>query len=1238
MEDLSKQITLENLKKDSFFLNGLFNGDFCLVLGAGFSQGVKNQTNIPEYDTIPVSNQFIKITKKEFPSNEGQINDFSTAATIWGNNFKNIGSKENLFRKLFLIDEETFESEKLSLYKHILSPTWHRIFTFNFDNVLETIVTLTGQKQKYKILSYPTDKEFEKEHGIAHLHGMVRNNSNIDEIVFFSDTYGLIQEETNNLYLPLLNSLLSGKSLIILGCQFNENIHYQKVLNKLADVGTKIYQFGTVQPMFREATIANLNYNFISCTTVEFLGFLRTNKSLFKNLTSSNENSIATFCEIKDEEDLDKVSKNPLIIENSLLGRFSKTKNDTGWNDIKSQVSIIKNNLLDFSRVSSILFPITGSSGMGKSTLLFKNIDKYLHSNISDKRKIIFVDPEDVYLLKSHLESNEKYLIAIDGLDRKKDEEDLLLKFNIIYDITIDKYLDVKFVFSLYKNSWNAILSNYSRDKKYNFNQIYYELEANNGWELGQIYNSLLNFYKFQMRYLNINWNLVKMTVLAKADNNPSYIRYIFENAQDQKLLDNDFFNNLPGGIVSLNWKNVSEIPASTSKGVMLLLLILSENPIMKLSQNSVRYILGKFHVDEDLEKIANYIWNTFLTNTRCNGYLKGMDVLTQDSITQMLGARNIGISDVYFSTVTQYKDFFSQEYKNLVGKIIEETKFYIYSKNITDPESVWKCIELLLFDSHESTIKFITEIFENHDNSSVSDCWNIIHLKRIIGQNVQKQICQKQFHLVETENSEDNKSKQLHLYHTIKKLVETIYYKDDPYKLHDFATQLRRYNLPAFEESSETFAEIQKTILDWYNRSNEIKEDDLLVYQAIAKFYFDTNNFEKALEFVDKGLAIEQKAFDYKLFSLYNLKIDILLTQAEILNIVGDHTKAKKIFAFSHQLLKECSDIIESRFDHRSLLTEYGNDVNLKNNIRGFYTFYCQFIDRTHGVFTKWTNDELSEALYNLEWAYNYLPTTKDTTFGYAQFIVNNLNRIYSTVEAVKKLNLVSSILLQRYRERREPKIKDAIARLLKCAKNSQIELSLGNHLRILLAENTHNPHIRRNTTNIINRLENKPSYDITTSEKELLDKLQNAPLNHNTAQNIIRSVLLSYRNDIIQGNIISDSKKEYLAKIIGLNSHYMAYFILTYHHLISNMGFKDYVSYSEELLEFFPNKLKENESKKIGLKYKDWFDATYNNLNKDEQDNSFLLLDIVAKWQKSLPAKKYFKNSYKLKAKARQ
>ncbi len=297
--------SIDNFKPDDSFFKDLKDGKFVLVLGAGFSFGIdhnnriKNKTHHsnPVYQYIPLASEFVVITNIEYEKSEDTKYDktnFNNAVGEWENDVLREGEKRELFRNLFLTDVNDFKEKSFSLYKNILLPNWYRIFTFNFDDLFETIFDLDGKKHLFQPLSYPTDKEFKSipQKQIAHIHGKIGTEGDVSSLVFFSGKYAKLQNSTNDLYYSLINAVdeSQGKSIILLGCQFNEAIQQQKFFENIKDKcrTTKIYKFDIIEPRYSnelQNIIESLDYKFIKASTGQFLQFLKDNKSKIENIS-----------------------------------------------------------------------------------------------------------------------------------------------------------------------------------------------------------------------------------------------------------------------------------------------------------------------------------------------------------------------------------------------------------------------------------------------------------------------------------------------------------------------------------------------------------------------------------------------------------------------------------------------------------------------------------------------------------------------------------------------------------------------------------------------------------------------------------------------------------------------------------------------------------------------------------------------------------------------------------------
>ncbi len=269
-----KEITLENLTSDKSFFKDLADGDFVLVLGAGFSWGIENQSEI--FETIPIVKQFTNLTQEKLGGGIGE-SEINKAVIKWK---EKINSKEITFeelKKLFLVNEDNFDE---TLYKYILKVNWAGIYTFNFDNVLDVLIK--EEKGSYDLQYVNGMFELDGRSKIAYLHNSIEKAKKIADLIFANHEYGVQQNNNNSLYSSMFNQLENhNKNLIIVGCGFAEQSIY-KFLSMITRRELKIIHINfkdkpTYDPDFLKIVP---NVSWIDCPATDFLKSLQSNEAL----------------------------------------------------------------------------------------------------------------------------------------------------------------------------------------------------------------------------------------------------------------------------------------------------------------------------------------------------------------------------------------------------------------------------------------------------------------------------------------------------------------------------------------------------------------------------------------------------------------------------------------------------------------------------------------------------------------------------------------------------------------------------------------------------------------------------------------------------------------------------------------------------------------------------------------------------------------------------------------------
>lgn len=170
-----------------------------------------------------------------------------------------------------------------NLFDSIFLPNWYSIFTFNFDNVLTTILSKHKGK-KYPVFNYPVHTMGNDYNCILHLHGLMNEKTTLEDIVFTSTSYAKLGGEQHSLYNVIYGDVETNKkNLIILGTQFNEQIVFAKFFKGLKRKDIKIYHFDLVNVNVAEKPeFKKRDYQFVKINDTS--EFLQNNKDKIENI------------------------------------------------------------------------------------------------------------------------------------------------------------------------------------------------------------------------------------------------------------------------------------------------------------------------------------------------------------------------------------------------------------------------------------------------------------------------------------------------------------------------------------------------------------------------------------------------------------------------------------------------------------------------------------------------------------------------------------------------------------------------------------------------------------------------------------------------------------------------------------------------------------------------------------------------------------------------------------------
>lgn len=465
MEEAKNELTLNDLSNDTFF-KALRNGEFCLVLGAGFSYGLKNKSQ-SEYDDekfIPTGKDFVSLTNRRFNTFFIE-NEYFKAADEWQENIDNNKVSFSDFKNLFLLDESEFGKKKRNIYSAILSPYWSRIYTFNFDNVLDVLIGRAiddYEIHNHDVGSFSSANKI----SVGYLHNSILKANGIHDLVFTNDEYTeKIFTNDNQLYFSLLNDIENHKkNLLIIGCKFNEQSVNTYLLNRIKRKDLKIVHINYKDKPNYGAKFKNKinELSWINCTAEEFLKFLSDNIE-----EVSKQDVLPMFLEklkrpIKANigEKLQAQSFNDFL-NSKFLTYFSRGSFKQKLNEESKINFLSENDFLKFITEKNYYgLIIHGQGGIGKTRLMLE-LGKRLLFNFIVIKVLPDFDNFDELVEYLNRRPNKKYLLLFDYIEEQK-----------IFDKTIkwiasNEISNLRIIGNCRNTFVSDILSNYSEHFKF---------------------------------------------------------------------------------------------------------------------------------------------------------------------------------------------------------------------------------------------------------------------------------------------------------------------------------------------------------------------------------------------------------------------------------------------------------------------------------------------------------------------------------------------------------------------------------------------------------------------------------------------------------------------------------------------------------------------------------------------------------------------------------------------------
>lgn len=399
-------------------ISNIYSGNSVLFIGAGFNYGIKNL----EGNNFPLGNG-LKEKLEEMIGVDNSEEDIDTLTDII--------LEDDLYDTKDLISmlETNFKighNEKLSTHEKILSLPWKRIYTINYDNVVETISDKLGINRKSITLGHKVKDNIDK-NLIIHLNGSINNLtiSTLQSEFKLSSTSYLQTDLINSDWYNVFKSDVDiSKNIFFIGVSMNYDLDISRVIKNEEDYKEKIFFIDKYRtddeinsPKFKISSRKQMKFGYLHPIGLDnFSKLIDSNASNYQSCTDDFSFDCLKELSVSERKSMDRpsIELRDLLVYGNIDEDFISTNTDNYLihRDIENTIyeSIIKKEFLIYLLIGQMANGKTSVISNLKYKLLQKGrvfvYDKY-NSNLKDEiehlkklsgQKYVFIENYYKYL------------------------------------------------------------------------------------------------------------------------------------------------------------------------------------------------------------------------------------------------------------------------------------------------------------------------------------------------------------------------------------------------------------------------------------------------------------------------------------------------------------------------------------------------------------------------------------------------------------------------------------------------------------------------------------------------------------------------------------------------------------------------------------------------------------------------------------------------------------------------
>jgi len=216
-------------------ISNISSGNSVLFIGAGFNYGIKNL----EGNNFPLGNNLKKKLEEMIGIDNSEEDIDTLTDIILEDDIYDTKDLISMLEKNFKIGN----NDTLSAHEKILSLPWKRIYTINYDNVVETISDKLGINRKSITLGHKVKDNIDRDL-IIHLNGSINNltTSTLQSEFKLSSTSYLQTDLINSNWYDVFKSDVDiSKNIFFIGVSMNYDLDISRVIKNEEDYKGKTF-------------------------------------------------------------------------------------------------------------------------------------------------------------------------------------------------------------------------------------------------------------------------------------------------------------------------------------------------------------------------------------------------------------------------------------------------------------------------------------------------------------------------------------------------------------------------------------------------------------------------------------------------------------------------------------------------------------------------------------------------------------------------------------------------------------------------------------------------------------------------------------------------------------------------------------------------------------------------------------------------------------------------------------